>query len=419
MRRTRRDNRDIPHPKPVEKIELSEQHLGLRLVLTVLLLVAGVGGITYAISSLFSADAGWCQIESSASEYNCGEDFTFLYCLGETDVSATTEKKAVTALYSDATELAFQLFTDDMEYDGVHNVYYINRHPNEEIEVEPLLYEAFSLVQSYGDRCIYLAPVYAQYTDLFFCTDDSQAVDFDPRLNPEVAAYYAEIAGYANDRDAVDLELLGDNRICLKVSEEYLTYAQDCGFENFIDFFWLKNAFIADYLADVMISNGYTHGCLSSYDGFIRNLDSSGASYSYDITDRVGQILYPAARMDYSDPISIVDLRDYGVNNPYYYTFANGEIRTPYLDPRDGLCKSAVGELICYSREQGCAETLLQMIPVYISDLFVPEALGELARAGTYSIYCQDSKVLYNDPALSLTEFYSGEDAQYSSELIS
>ncbi|MGM9593931.1 MAG: hypothetical protein ACI3U8_06215 [Candidatus Onthomonas sp.] len=419
MRETRAGSRDLPHPKPVEKIELSENRFGLRLALALVLLLVGAGCITYAVSSLFSADDGWCQITSNAAEYHCGEDFTFLYCLGETGVSATAEKKAITALYSDATELAFRLFTNDVEYEGVHNVYDINRHPNEVLEVDPLLYEAFALVQAYGDRCIYLAPVYEQYDDLFYCTDDSQAVDFDPRLNPEVGEAYREIAAYANDRNAVDIELLGDNRIRLQVSEEYLAYARENAIDSFVDFFWLKNAFIADYLAEVMISNGYTRGCLSSCDGFVRNLDSSGETYSFDITDRVGQVLYPAARMTYSGPLSLAVLRDYGVDQEYYYTFSDGEIRTPYLDPQDGLCKSAVSELICYSQGQSCAEILLRMIPVYLSDAFQPEQLTALAEEKIYSVYCRDSKVLYNDPTLTLTDLYSGEDTRYSAELTS
>lgn len=408
----------MPHLKPVEKIELSEAHTGLRLLLTLVLLLAGAGFITYAFSSLFSADVGWCEIESGAAEYHCGGDFTFLYRLGETDLSATAEKKLITSLYSDATESAFQLFTNDVAYEDVHNVFYINRHPNEEIEVDPVLYKAFSLVQDYGNRCIYLAPIYARYDDLFYCTDDSQAVDFDPYLNPEVADDYAGIAAFANDTNAVDLELLGDSRIRLKVSEEYLAFARENEIESLIDFFWLKNAFIADYLADVMISNGYTRGCLSSKDGFVRNLDGSGESYSFSITDRVDQVLYAAAQMVYTGPVSIVDLRDYG-DGSQTYTFANGEIRTPYLDPQDGLCKSAVSELICYSREQGCAETLLQMIPAYLSDTFQPEILSDLAKSEIYSIYCQDGRVLYNDPALTLTNLYDRDSIRYSSQLIS
>lgn len=419
MSRTRKSNRDLPHPKPVQKIELSEKHITLRSILAVVFLLIGAGFIAYGVSSYFSGSAGWAQIESTASEINCGSDFVFLYCLGESDQSAAAEKRAVTALYSDATEHAFQLFTADLEFEDVHNLYYINRHLNEEIEVDPVLYEAFSLLQAYGDRSIYLAPVYAQYDDLFYCTDDSQASDFDPRLNPEVAASYAEIAAYANDARAVDLELLGSNRIRLNVSEEYRTYAQENSIESLIDFFWLKNAFIADYLADTLISSGYTHGCLSSYDGFIRNLDSSGETYSYNVSDRAGSVVYPAAQMIYRGPVSLVNLRNYGSSDSeYYYTFDNGEIRTAYLDVQDGFCKSSVNDLICYSREQGCAETLLQMIPIYISDIFQAERLSRLSETGVYSIYCQENTILYSDPSLTLTDLYSGEDAQYQTQLI-
>ena len=55
-----------------------------------------------------------------------------------------------------------------MSFDGVKNLYYINQHPNEEIEVEEVLYQAFSLLEKYGNRAIYLAPVYIQYKNLFW-----------------------------------------------------------------------------------------------------------------------------------------------------------------------------------------------------------------------------------------------------------
>ena len=68
---------------------------------------------------------------------------------------------------------------------------------------------------------------YNQYDEIFFCEDDSQLVHYDPRMNEEVAAEYAKIAAFANNPEMVDVKLLGENRIQLYVSEEYLAYAKE------------------------------------------------------------------------------------------------------------------------------------------------------------------------------------------------
>ena len=53
----------------------------------------------------------------------------------------------------------------------------------------------------------------------------------------------------------------------------------------------------------------------------------------------------------------------------------SGEIRTAYIDGKDGLSRTARNDLVAYSSEKGCAEVLLTMIPVYISDSFDASAL--------------------------------------------
>lgn len=420
MSRTVRD-RSTPHPKPVEKIELSEKNPKWRLAAAVVLLVVGVAALVYSLMSFLSADAGWTEIEAEGGqELNCADDFVFLYLLGAGETSPRTEKRALTLIYTEATETAYRLFTNDVGYEGVNNIYNINHHPNEVLQVEEPLYQAFSLMESFGNRSLYLAPVYSRYDNIFYCTEDSQLVYYDPFLSEEIAAEYRAYAEWAGNQEAVELRLLGENRVELYVSEAYLDFAEEQGIEDYIDFYWMKNAFIADYLAQVLTDNGFTRGSISSYDGFSRNLDrDSGTIYSFNIYDRVGQDIYPAAVMDYSGPKSIVCLRDYPMTSRdfhYYYELANGEVRTPYLDIRDGLPKSAEDSLVCYSAEAGCAEVLLHMLPVYIGEVFEQEALASLAEEGIWSVYCNDDVIYYTESMLMLGNLYQGDDRTYTAE---
>lgn len=407
----------MPHPKPVDKIELSSGHVRLRLILTVAFLIVGSCFLAYSVSQLSARGPGWCEVEVSSSELNCGDDFILRYCLGEGSMSATAEYKAIAACYTEATEYAFQMFTNDVAYEGVCNLYYISRHPNEEILVDDALYQAFSLIQSMQDRRVYLAPVYEQYNGLFPCTEEYQTVEFDPRQNLSIAEYYAEIAGFANDPQMIDLELLGDNRVLLKVSEAYLSFAAENEIESFLDFSWMKNAFIVDYLADTLLENGFCYGYLSSYDGFLRNLDTRGQTYVVNLYDRQGMDIYLPAQLQYTAPASVVVLRNYPMTEQdgwHYYTYASGEIVTAFLDPTDGISKSATDNLVSYGVDVGCAEILLQTAPVFIADVFRPEALKALAENGIYSVWCEETVIKYNDQSADLVLLEDSGEMQYT-----
>ena len=412
----------MPHLPPVERIELSWKNYKVRIIAAAVFLVVGVWLLARSAAGLLGTDPGWQTIEAdSGAEANCASDFTFFYELGAGGRSAAAEKRALTEAYTEAAVAAYRLFNANESFEGVANVHELNRHPNEVLTVDEALYGAFELLERYGDRSVYLGPVYETYSGLFSCGEDWQTVDFDPYVNPDIAAFYAQAAAYARDPGSVSVELLGDGQVRLNVSEEYLAFAGRNDTSRFVDFNWLSNAFIADYLAQTLSGQGYTHGALTSYDGFIRNLDSREGTYALDLYDKEGQVVYPAAVMRYQGPKSIVYLRGYPAGSQdsrRFYQMENGGIRTAYVDAADGLCKNAVDDLICYSGSAGCAETLLRMIPVYVADTLRRSDLSAPAADGIYAVWPEDRVLYYTDPALVLTELYSGEAAEYVSRLI-
>lgn len=381
------------------------------------LLLIGVGLLAYSFFLFLNPESQWVTITANSSAgASSAEDFTLLYCPGAGGASPTAERRGVTQLYTSLARSAFELFHADQGFDGVVNVYAINRRPNEALEVEPGLYAAFSAVIESGSRALYLGPVYNRYFDLFACQDDVQLVDFDPRLSEDVAEEYREICAYANDRLAVGLELLGENRVRLNVSAEYLAYAEQEGIEDFIDFSWMANAFIADFIADGLAAQGYTHGALTSYDGFCRCLDTGDTDYSLPLYSRVDGTVYPAAVLHYTGPLAAVSLRDYPLSDrdaARFYTLRSGERRTPYLDPADGLCRNALPELTCYSAGRGCGELLLALLPVYVADEFHPEKLDALDRDGISAVYCEDY-TLYAGEQARLEDFFEQDGVQFT-----
>lgn len=415
MRKTGRDNR--PHIKPVTRIELSEKNTKLRWIMIVVLLSIGVVAILIGLMSVLNTEPGWQQVEVSSNQPNCSGDFVLMYDFSDAGSSATAQYKRLTSLYTESSEHAFRVFSPNVLEDGLGNVAYLNAHINETVTVEEELYQALELVAGYGDRHVFLAPATVEYNRVFLAESDEEAAAYDPARNGDTAAWLEELARFVRDPEAISLELLGENRVRLNVSDAYLHFVQEWEIETLLDFGWMTNAFIADYLADVLTDNGFTCGYLSSYDGFTRNLDDRGQTYLLNIFDKQGTKMDIPARMHYTAPASIVFLRNYPMAEEdrwHYYAYGSGETVTAFLDPADCMSKSAADNLVSYSNGMGCAEILLQTASVFIADDFRTETLNTLAQSGLYSIWCDGKVLKYNDSALTLELV---EDSQYSLSL--
>lgn len=402
----------------MEKIELSDKHIKPRWIAAIIFLLIGAATLAYAFSQLLSPQTGWTKIEVNTAEESCAGDFVLMYNVGVSGVSARAENRAVTALYTQSAVTAYRLFHATREFEDMGNVASVNRSPNQEVAVDEALYRAFALLERYGDRQMYLGPIYETYRGLFHCTEDAQAAEFDPRANALVMAYHTDVAAFAGNPDAVQLELLGENRVRLSVSEEYLRYAEENEITAFLDFGWMKNAFIVDYLAQEMAEFGYTRGYITSYDGYMRNLDSSGAIYGIDLYDLAGQTIYPAAQMQYAEPMGLVSLRDYplgALDSDRFYTWSDGRICSQYLDLADGLCRSAVHDLVAYSGEAGCAEILLRIAPCYIAETLDEKAL--ISYKDVEVVYCKNRVLYYTEPDLALMNLLDQDGITYIAKI--
>ena len=393
--------------KPPENVEVSGKNLGLRIVAVVILIMVAATAFIYGFNQLFSSTAGWQEIEADEDELSCASELTFMYNIGAEGESATVERKALVLLYSDACETMCQLFHVNMEFEGVNNVWYINNHPNEEIEVDEVLYSALETMVESGGRELYLAPIYLEYQGIFFSSYDWEAEEFDPYLNEAQAEYFSEICGFISNDDNVSVQLLGDNKIMLYVSDEYLSFAEENGIERFIDFSWMTNAFIVDYIADLMIDNGYTQGMIASYDGFARNFGGYDVAFSYTVYSRQDDTVYSVADMIYDGARSFVYAHDYAITSldtQRYYTYESGETRNPYIDASDGLCKAATEDLVLYSEDASCVDLMLSLIDVYIAEDLDESKLETLADSGIYSIYYDGFTVMHTEEDLLLSD---------------
>lgn len=405
--------------RPVfREIFLPDENRKLRIILLSVFLSIGIVAIGAGISDFLNVDPGWQEVEVVAEGVNCSKDFTLQYYYTDSGAAATAIQKDITGIYSDASHKAYQMFTPDQAFDGMNNVYTINHNPNTELTVDPVLYDAFALLEEYGNRNVFLGPVYQVYDNIFFSQSDDEAAYWDPEKDAESAAFVQQALTFAQDPQAVSLELLGDHRLILHVSQAYLQFAEDNEIDAFVDFHWMTNAFIVDYFADLLLEKNYTNGFIVSNDGFTRNL-SAGTEFSFNLFDRHGDTVYPAGTMVYDTPMNFVFLRDFVItqnDGERYYTYADGTTVTSYVDLADGMDKSSTPQLVAYSESQSCARMLLEICPVYISDSFDAAALKALAEKDIYTVWGEDFTLLHTQKDLQFSKLLDDGTVKYTAK---
>ena len=394
-----------PYLPPVIKINLVEGNMTRRLIVLVIVLAIAFTAFGVGLKELFTSDPGWKTIECYTEEMAYSADISLQYYLGGEDVNATSQQRSLNAAYGQAMADAYRIFNSETLTKGNYNIAYINAHPNEVVTVDPALYQALALLEGENLRYAYLAEAYLRYKPVFLSQSDVEAMRYDPMKDQTLAEEVRELAAIVTDPDMVTLELLGDNQVCLKVSDAYLTFAEANGIESILDLSWMTNAFVADFVADALAEAGLTSGYLASYDGFTRNLGGVEESFGVNLFARRGQTVDMPGALTYSGAMSMICLRDYPMGSAdrwHYYAYEDGSITSIYLDPADGLSKAAVTDLVVYDREMSCGELLTLAAPAMIAESF---DAAPLAAAEADAIWAQDGKVFHTqaDAKISLT----------------
>lgn len=395
MGKTARDRR--PNLRPPKRIALEEKPSRGRVILLIVCIIVAVASISYGVTALIRSrdKSGFTEITSSGVDPSVADDFRFFYQLG--DKGGNALYKTLSGLYEDACETAYRLFSAEETFDGMSNLASLSASPNEIMTVDEPLYRALELLVSSGSRVPYLAPIELHFRSVFYITNDIEASEYDIAKNPTLRAYYGELAAFARDPDAISIELLGDCRVRLKVSDEYLAYAEAMELTALVSFGYFKNAFICDYLAECFAEAGYVEGYFSSYDGFTRNLDlASERSYSFNLFCRKGNEIDLAASLDTKGVGALVYLRNYPISahdDDRIYVFESGATLTEFLDPTDGGSRTATANLVLY-RGDSCAEMILSASAIWVAETLDEAALSALSCD---FIWCVDGEIRCSD----------------------
>ena len=334
-------------------------------------------------------DSGWREITAKGnSEPDCSSFFTFWYQIQPSE--GGRDFNAVQIAYTEAVRRAYKIFDTARPHEGIQGLWAVNANPGAVLTVEPELYQAFALMEEYGGRFLYLAPVYAVYNELFFSRDDGYAKEWDPYYSSQTAEYFADLMPYLGSPEHIRLELLGENRVCLQISEEYRRFARENEISVFLDFYWMQDAFLLDLVGESILATGYRRGYIVSREGWVFCLDDSEESYALIVSHRQGDLVRDAAQMRYRGPSRIITLKNYTEENDpldYYYIYEDGRFATAYIDPADGYYKSSLNDLLLYSHRASCGRLLLEGIQMMLSGPQDAQGQSRLESEGIWPVY--------------------------------
>lgn len=410
--------------KVVENVEVYSEHVWLRVVIVVVLILIGFGSLSYGLVSCLNRNNGWHEIELSTDCYEFAPEFSLNYNLGQSGVTANMEYNHLSELYSEIALKAYKIFDPYEEYKGIGNLASLSANINSEVSVDPLLYDAIKITLDKGERHLFLAPLYIKNIEVCESIEDDEASINDPRADEIAAEYFSDVMKFVSSEAHIKLELKGNGKVVLSVSDDYKEFVDENGIDALVDFHWLRNAFMVDAIADRLVAEGYTFGNVSSYNGFRRNLDKSGQSYDAGLFTLVDKVRYPAATLRLSDFSSVVNFRSFPLTSVYacddytYYAYKDGRIVSPYLSYTDGLDRCAVPTLTGVSSEKSCAEIALDVFRYYSADSLDVDKINALKTDGIKSVWVEGETVYYNDDTLKPVELYSDEDCKFRSEKI-
>lgn len=352
--------------KHIEKISvnLTESGILIRLIFMTILLAVAAYSFYYIFTKVLHTESGWQTIPAK-TKTGIGSEFVFHYNLGATGNSASLEWGRLNKLYPQLLDRGEALYGDE-EIAGVGNLYQLNSKPNQEVILEPEVYAALQKLQNMESRFIFLAPVFAEYKALFTCEDDYAASNFDPFWNEEMRRYLLNLCNYINISSNIYIELLGNNTAKLVVSQEYLDFAKENEITKFIDFYYAKNAFVIDYVADKLIEDGYTAGVISCIEGFTRAMGSG--EYTTKLFYYHEGMAPDEKTYTYNGPKSLVALRTFQVfdeESKYFYRTDVGEYRHIYIDPYIGLCREGDYETFEDSDTLGCSDIFFPLYEAF------------------------------------------------------
>ena len=258
--------------------------------------------------------------------------------------------------------------------------------------MEPLLYSALESYLETGDRSIYYGPLLSRYYALFACQNDEDASLYDPARNDQAASFANRISQYAQDPQSIRLELLGNGKVFLHVSQDYLAFAQEQELDRFLDLGFVREAFVLDAVAQALVEAGLTNALLTAADGYSRCLCAQETAVNLLEPGTNGVRHVATALWQGPGAAATVWGASQGQDNGLRgYTYADGTVRPSVLDAATGQLKAANANLILFGDDS-----------VGVLALDAQKAMASWNLDGLRCLYSREGEVFCTDPNVKI-----------------
>lgn len=321
----------------------------IRIVLIILLLgviIASIIGIVHSVK----VKRGFNRIESDYSTLqSLSEEFEFYYYLDDDNLGSVSKNRTeYTKLYSSSIEKIYMLLDSYNSYENINNVYYINHHINEDIQVEEILYDSLLEIYQLDKTTLLYGNLIEFWDNQFYSIDDQQKRLNDP-LNNLVQAQ--KIEDFIQSYNTISLEFKENHTIHLHVPTELVSKINMNETEHYLDFSIYRNAIIMKYVKKSFIDKGYIDGYIVSNDGYVLFFGGRKNITNFSIFDNYNGYTSDIGSCDLSDCTALVTFYGFPFTSfyPYYELEREGEtVRRGRMIDEDGYAKMDFDEVYVY-----------------------------------------------------------------------
>ena len=218
-----------------------KQNIIIRLSLLAALIVVIVICVVIIVNQS-KTKGGINEIARDSSKYS-GQmsDYKLYYNLDEENAGAT--ELMLERQYAAAFDKIYELVTEYEEFEGIYNIYYINNHVNEDIALEPVLYNYLKRIYDLNPKYLFEAPLYNFWESMIYSKDTNQRNKLEPENDSENSD---SIDYFVNTSlNKIDISFLDNYKIRVNVEDDYKKIDES---DSYISLALFYDSVIMDYV---------------------------------------------------------------------------------------------------------------------------------------------------------------------------
>lgn len=332
----------------MKNLEVSDKHIGLKVVLFIVFLVIAVSAFSYGVTLIGKKESGYQSISVSSSSQGSevatfAKEISFSHYFEGTSNFIKKEVRTLQKVYTSILYDVCRQLDAENTYEGAVSLGALNSNLGVAVSVSPELYavlkDAYSRTLEKKNFNMFAGALYAEWKSILILDDASE---FDPLNNEYMTYRIGEIAKEVSDLSNFTLEFLDDSTctVLFDVSEHYLAFSSEFELSSVVlDLNLMTNAYKLYLLAQELEALGYKNGYLVSNDGLVVTLsetfEQSFVLYGIENENPLSSNIVERGAVAVSGAASKVYMSAFAFGS-YYNATVNGHLRNLFFDTTTG-----------------------------------------------------------------------------------